>query len=241
MNVQSVTEQIRNQSPQKALRTIMYAQLADPSLARGGTLHHEAMEILKLDEDTYRRLLREQYVWWNEKQAKISNQILQSALLQNYLRSSASLFSSSTITRDNACYLIADMLSMALQKESLLALKNCMKTKKTAELLAWLDDPQVLGPYKKDVFCPIRQVIRKKYSLASDDFILRTLLVSEILGDFLYQYHQDPAAARTWIGPDTLHRLVHSDTETISEFLNGLSSSEEKREEKEEEAIRIRT
>lgn len=243
MNESTILDAVeaRKENPDKAVRVLMFAGMGAPSAFSQDDLHKKACAILHMSEEDYRNKFREQYAWWNEKQNRAANILIGSDWMKNFLRQNGSLFSSSSITRDNACYLTTDLLSMALQKESLLDLKNHLKNKEILQLLNWLENPERLQKYRRDFLAPILQAAKKKYSPASDDYILRSLLASEILADYLHQQAIDPSAARTRIGLESLHVLMKSDVETISEFLNGQPVAEYKEEEKDEDSIRIRT
>lgn len=225
--------------PDKALRTLMFALLASPVLSASSTLEASVLKILNLSLADYHQKLHLQHVWWNTKQLKVENLIASSEWMKNFLQQNSRLLASGSISRQSALTLLTDMLSMALQKASINDLKNHMKTKETERLLNALDDPAALKNINKDIFYPLRQAAKKKFYLSSDDFILRTVLVSEILGDYLLEHSKDPACARCQIALDTLHVLVRSDLENVSFFLNGQPEQALKEERKDELSLRI--
>lgn len=222
MNEQTILDAIQRKKdkPAKAVRVCMYASFSPSFLNQSEALYKKAAALLGMTSREFHQALAEQHRWWSEKELRISSQILDSSWMKSFLKKHASLFSDRTITRSNACYLIADMLSMALQKQSANTLTSHLRVSEAQRLLLDLQDPGGLKKVESAVLAPVLQAARGRYSISSDDFIQRTLAVSEILACYLQALDEDGQGARTETAREFLCFVKKASPEQLAAFID---------------------
>lgn len=207
------------QDEKKLFRIYMYAGTSDLGDTELAGLRQEICRTLQIGEEQFAALLQNTFNVWTERINRVQTSLSEIDWVNDFIQQNKERFAGTSLSAAKAKNLLVHFLSMALQRVSILTYKNHLKSKDIRILADLLTSEKYLEETGKAFLCPIKDVLKGKYSPTSQEFIQRTLAYAQCLAYYYLYFILDGKGARTALCETLTGRIQHMSLEEIKSFL----------------------